>query len=109
MSDPIPPQCVVLAGPNGAGKSTAAPFLLSDAMRLTRFLNADTIARGLSAYEPDDAATRAGRILLDTMDDYAAAGLDFATETTLSGRSPAALRPLSGRSPAARWRTGCAN
>ena len=74
-------------GEEHAGKSTAAPFLLSDAMRLTRFLNADTIARGLSAYEPDDAATRAGRILLDAMDDYAAAGLDFATETTLSGRS----------------------
>ena len=83
----VPPQCVILAGPNGAGKSTAAPFLLPEALRIRRFLNADTIARGLSGFDPDEAAVLAGRTLLDAMDQYAAAGLDFATETTLSGRS----------------------
>ncbi|QDT15276.1 zeta toxin family protein [Alienimonas californiensis] len=87
MADEFPPQCVVLAGPNGAGKSTAAAYLLPDALRLTRFLNADTIARGLSGFDPDAEAFAAGRILLEAMDEYVRDRLDFAVETTLSGRT----------------------
>ena len=87
MSEPIPPQCLVLAGPNGAGKSTAAPVLLPDALRVRRFLNADTIARGLNGFDPEAEAFAAGRILLTQMDDYVRERLDFAVETTLSGRT----------------------
>ena len=47
------PLVVVLAGPNGAGKSTTAPYLLKDALAVDEFVNADTIAQGLSAYRPD--------------------------------------------------------
>ena len=90
MSEPIPPQCLVLAGPNGAGKSTAAPVLLPDALRVRRFLNADTIARGLNGFDPEAEAFAAGRILLSQMNDYVAERLDFAVETTLSGRTLAA-------------------
>ncbi|NNJ27561.1 zeta toxin family protein [Alienimonas chondri] len=87
MAAPIPPQCVVLAGPNGAGKSTAAPALLPEALQIRRFLNADTIARGLSGFDPESEAFAAGRILLTQMDDYIRERLDFAVETTLSGRT----------------------
>ena len=87
MTDKVPPQMVILAGPNGAGKSTAAPELLPVDFDLTRYLNADTIARGLSAFDPSSEAVAAGRILLAQMADYVAAGKDFAVETTMSGRS----------------------
>ena len=86
-SPPPPPQCLILAGPNGAGKSTAAPVLLPDALRVRRFLNADTIARGLNGFDPEAEAFAAGRILLSQMDDYVRERLDFAVETTLSGRT----------------------
>ena len=46
------PHLILLAGPNGAGKSTAAPDLLRGAFHVDEFLNADVIARGLSAFHP---------------------------------------------------------
>ena len=49
------------------------------------FINADTIARGLSGFSPDAVALKAGRILLEQIDAYAARRIDFAFETTLSG------------------------
>jgi predicted ABC-type ATPase len=81
------PLVVVLAGPNGAGKSTSAPYLLKDALTVEQFVNADTIAQGLSAYQPETAAVAAGRIMLDRLRELAKARRDFAFETTLSGRS----------------------
>lgn len=83
------PLVVILAGPNGAGKSTTAPFLLKDALAVDEFVNADTIAQGLSAYRPEAAAMAAGRIMLDRLRALARAKQDFAFETTLSGRSHA--------------------
>jgi predicted ABC-type ATPase len=80
---------VVLAGPNGAGKSTSAPYLLKDALAVDEFVNADTIAQGLSAYRPDAAAVTAGRIMLERLRVLAGSSRDFAFETTLAGRSHA--------------------
>jgi predicted ABC-type ATPase len=82
-----PPQVVIVAGPNGAGKSTAAPYLLRDALRVTEFVNADTIASGLSAFRPDEVAFAAGRIMLERMEQLVASGVSFAFETTLASRS----------------------
>jgi predicted ABC-type ATPase len=82
-----PPKVVVLAGPNGAGKSTAAAKLLIGALPVHEFVNADTIARGLSAFAPDDAAWEAGRVMLHRLDELAARRVSFAFETTLSSRS----------------------
>lgn len=48
-------------------------------------MNADTIARGLAAFSPDAAALKAGRLLLEQIEAYAAKRIDFAFETTLSG------------------------
>jgi predicted ABC-type ATPase len=81
------PLVVVLAGPNGAGKSTSAPYLLKDALAVDEFVNADTIAQGLSAYRPDAAAVTAGKVMVERLRALANLRRDFAFETTLSGRS----------------------
>ena len=81
------PSLVVLAGPNGAGKSTAAPELLKGELSVTEFVNADVIASGLSAFDPERAAFAAGRIMLARIHELAAKRVDFAFETTLASRS----------------------
>ena len=73
------PKVIILAGPNGAGKSTLAPRLIRDAVGIDQFVNADVIARGLSAFDPDSAAIEAGRVFRQRT--------SFAFETTLSSRS----------------------
>ena len=78
---------MILAGPNGAGKSTAAPALLQGALAVTEFVNADVIARGLSAFDPNSVAIAAGRVMLTRVRDLADQRTDFAFETTLASRS----------------------
>jgi predicted ABC-type ATPase len=78
---------ICIAGPNGAGKSTAAPTVLRDALEVSAFLNADTIASGLSPFEPETVAITAGKVLLRQFDALTAASADFAFETTLASRS----------------------
>ena len=86
MSEPRP-CIVILAGPNGAGKSTAAPELLQGELAVNEFVNADVIARGLSAFDPDRAAMAAGRVMLARLDELARQRDSFAFETTLASRS----------------------
>lgn len=81
------PHLIIIAGPNGAGKSTAAPALLKDALHLGNFVNADVIAQGLCAYQPEKAAIQAGRIMLERIHTLANEKADFAFETTLASRS----------------------
>ena len=81
------PRLVILAGPNGAGKSTLAPILLRDQLGLLEFVNADTIAAGLSGFQPEAAALDAGRIVIKRMRELAARKQSFAFETTLATRS----------------------
>jgi predicted ABC-type ATPase len=78
---------VIVAGANGLGKSTSAPPLLRDALEVTEFVNADTIAAGLSAFRPQSVAVAAGRIMLARMRSLAIARENFAFETTLASRS----------------------
>jgi len=84
---PVRPSVVVLAGPNGAGKSTVAPALLRGALAVDEFVNADVIARGLSAFDPEGAAIAAGRVMLARVHELAARRVSFAFETTLASRS----------------------
>ncbi len=77
---------VVLAGPNGSGKSTTAPALLKGALGVTEFVDADTIARGLSAFQAERVALSAGRIMLTRLKELAAQRVSFAFETTLASR-----------------------
>jgi predicted ABC-type ATPase len=81
------PQVVVIAGPNGAGKSTLAPFLLRDTLELPEYVNADTIALGLSAFDPASVAFKAGRVMMNRLHDLARQRKNFAFETTLATRS----------------------
>lgn len=81
------PKVVVIAGPNGAGKSTTAPAVLRNAWRVGEFVNADTIAAGLSAFSPETVAIAAGRLMLDRIRVLARERRDFAFETTLASRS----------------------
>lgn len=83
------PLAAVLAGPNGAGKSTSAARLLREALAVEEFVNADTIAQGLSAYRPEAAAVAAGRVMLERLRFLARERRDFAFETTLAGRGHA--------------------
>ena len=101
MSDRRPPRFVLLGGPNGSGKSTVAPGVVRDVWGIRRFLNADTIARGLSGFDPDLAMVAAGRVLLTEARRHVEARTDFALETTLSGNTYA--RWL--RNELAEWRT----
>lgn len=81
------PLVVVVAGPNGAGKSTTAPRLLKDALAVSEFVNADAIAAGLSAFQPESVALEAGRVMLRRIKTLARQRVDFAFETTLASRS----------------------
>ena len=76
-----------MAGPNGAGKSTTAPKLLLGALGVQEFVNADTIAAGLSAFDQTRVAIAAGRIMLARLKELAKARADFGFETTLATRS----------------------
>lgn len=84
------PNVIVVAGANGAGKSTLAPYLLRDTFGITEYVNADTIALGLSAFAPERAAFQAGRVMLRRLNELASEHKDFAFETTLASRSYAA-------------------
>jgi len=81
------PHIIIIAGPNGAGKSTAAPALLSETLEITEFVNADAIAQGLSAFAPEKVAFRAGRIMLERLQQLAEERVNFAFEITLATRS----------------------
>jgi predicted ABC-type ATPase len=84
---PERPHLIVLAGPNGAGKTTVSAELLRGALGVHEFVNADTIARGLSEFKPEGVAIEAGRVLLRRLHHLTAQRLDVAFETTLASRS----------------------
>jgi len=86
MSSSSNPSIVALAGPNGAGKSTVGPPLLREALGITKFVNADTIAQGLSAFDPASVAFEAGRVMIQRLKELAARNESFAFETTLAAR-----------------------
>lgn len=81
------PRCIVIAGPNGSGKTTFAREYLPGIARVVHFVNADLIAGGLSPLKPELAAIAAARMVLREIDRLASERVDFAFETTLSGRT----------------------
>jgi predicted ABC-type ATPase len=83
------PKLILIGGPNGAGKTTFAREILTTDLKGMRFLNADEIARGLSPFDPDRVARRAGRILLEEIAEVTGHHEDFALESTLSGKAHA--------------------
>ncbi|MBW3599931.1 MAG: AAA family ATPase [Planctomycetes bacterium] len=79
-------KIVMIAGPNGAGKTTFAREFLVQEANCPDFINADLIAAGLSPFQPQAAAIRAGRLMLEEIDSRVRENRSFAFETTLSGR-----------------------
>lgn len=77
----------IIAGPNGSGKTTFATLFLPDYAKCQNFINADLIAKGLAPFEPSSVAIKAGRLVLQQIQEFARRGIDFAFETTLSGKS----------------------
>jgi predicted ABC-type ATPase len=80
-------RIIIIAGPNGAGKTTFAREYLPLEVGITTFINADLIAAGLSPFAPELGARRAGRPMLEEIDLCSEAAVDFAFETTLTGKS----------------------
>lgn len=80
-------KIVIIAGPNGAGKTTFAREFLPNEAHCPDFINADLIAAGLSPFQPETVAIRAGRLMLEEIETRIDQRQSFAFETTLSGRT----------------------
>jgi predicted ABC-type ATPase len=80
-------KILIIAGPNGAGKTTFAQEFLPNEARCRFFINADLIAAGLSPFQSERVAIKAGRMALEEIATQTKRGVDFAVETTLAGRS----------------------
>ena len=79
-------RIIIIAGPNGAGKTTFAKEFLPNEAGCPIFINADLIAAGLAPFDPDRAAIKAGRLMLEEIFEHIRRRDSFAFETTLSGR-----------------------
>ena len=77
----------IIAGPNGAGKTTLSYTILPEIFDCDEFVNADEIAKGISPLNPEKAGIRAGRIMLERINELVTKGESFAFETTLSTKS----------------------
>lgn len=78
-------QCYIIAGPNGAGKTTFANEFLPIEGACLNFINADLIAKGLSPFQPEKVALKAGKLMIQQMNEVTSKGESFAVETTFSG------------------------
>ena len=85
------PNLYIIAGCNGAGKTTASFTILPEMLNCKEFVNADSIAAGLSPFNPESVAVEAGRLMLSRIHELMIAGVDFAFETTLATRSYVSL------------------
>jgi predicted ABC-type ATPase len=81
------PNLYIIAGCNGAGKTTASFTVLPEMLNCREFVNADSIAAGLSPFDPENVAIEAGRIMLNRVEVLLKNGEDFAIETTLATKS----------------------
>ncbi len=86
-------KIVIIAGPNGVGKTTFAREFLPREAACDVFINADYIAHGLSPFKPELAAIKAGKIMLQELNEHIDFGHNVAVETTLSGRRYARCIP----------------
>lgn len=88
------PNLYIIAGPNGSGKTTFVKRFLPFYVHCLNFVNADLIASGLAPFSPEGAAVKAGKLMLEEIENYHRQRVDFAFETTLAGR--AYLKLLKG-------------
>src|SRR4051812_38977370 len=81
------PNLYIIAGCNGAGKTTASYTILPEMLNCREFVNADSIAIGLSPFNYESVAFEAGRIMLQRIHRLMEEKVDFAFETTLAAKS----------------------
>jgi predicted ABC-type ATPase len=72
------PNLYLIGGPNGAGKTTVAMRLFPDILASREFVNADFIAKGLSAFNTESVAIAAGRLMLERIHELRSRKKDFA-------------------------------
>ncbi len=77
----------IVGGPNGSGKSTLAESFLLGRKKAGMFINADTIASGISPLKQEVAAFAAGRLMVSAVQEAIQQGNSFSFESTLSGKS----------------------
>jgi predicted ABC-type ATPase len=80
-------EIFVIAGPNGAGKTTAAFTLLPDFIGVDEYINADSIAYGLSPFNPEAVAIQAGKLMLERIHTVLNQNKNLAFETTLASKT----------------------
>src|SRR5579863_1122905 len=85
------PNLYIVAGCNGAGKTTASFTILPEMLSCKEFVNADSIAAGLSPFNPESVAIEAARLMLSRIQELLESRWDFAFETTLATRSYVSL------------------
>lgn len=85
------PNVYIIAGPNGAGKTTFAKEFLPKYAHCPNFINADLIALGLAPFSPAKVQIKAGKILIEQINQYLKDKIDFSFESTLAGKAYAAL------------------
>lgn len=81
------PKLYIIAGCNGAGKTTASYSMLPEMLNCREFVNADSIAAGISPFHPDGVAFEAGRMMLHRISQLMENKVDFGFETTLATKS----------------------
>ncbi len=81
----------IIAGPNGVGKTTASMTILPEVLDCNEFVNAEIIAFGLSPFNLESVAIKAGRTMLKRIDDLLSEEVTFAIETTLATKSYTSL------------------
>ncbi|GAA6620923.1 zeta toxin family protein [Scytonema sp. NUACC26] len=81
------PSLYVIGGANGSGKTTVAMNLLPNFLECFEYVNADSIAAGLSPLNPESMAIEAGRLMIQRLRALSESGSDFAFETTLAAKT----------------------
>ncbi len=92
------PNLYIIAGCNGAGKTTASYTILPEMLNCKEFVNADSIAAGLSPFKPESVAFEAGRIMLNRIHQLIEENADFGFETTLAAKSYISLIKIARES-----------
>jgi predicted ABC-type ATPase len=89
-------EIIMVAGPNGAGKTSFANEYLPAEQERLIYLNADEIARELTASGSPSSGldVAAGRVMLKRIGDAVASGRDLMFETTLASLAYARKIPI---------------
>jgi predicted ABC-type ATPase len=77
-------EIVIIAGANGVGKTTFARVFLQEYDY--EFLNADEIAKSLSAQNPSEKKISAGKLFLQKLNEMVSQNKSLLIESTLSGK-----------------------